>query len=57
MNGAEWGCKESLLRTLAYRLAGNQPGQVLVADLARQQQQYEDTEAEGRSEATLRPCM
>jgi hypothetical protein len=57
MNGAEWGDQGSLLRTLAYRLARNAPGQVLVAEPARQQQQYEDTEAKGGSQATLRPSM
>ena len=42
------GLPGGLLRTLAdLRLACNQPSEILVAELGRQQQQCEDTEAEG----------
>ncbi len=58
MNGAEGRDEGSLLRTLTdLRLACDQPSQILVAELARQQQQCEDTEAEGGPKAALRPSM
>ncbi len=48
MNGAEGRDEGSLLRTLAHlRLAYNPRSEILIAKLARQQQQCEDTEAEG----------
>jgi hypothetical protein len=37
-------------------MARDQRGEILVCDLARQQQQYQDAETKGGSEATLRPA-
>jgi hypothetical protein len=56
MDGAERRGKGSLLRALDERLLTHDASrEVLVSDLARQQQQYQDAEAEGGSQTTPRP--
>src|SRR5436309_8348136 len=47
VNGAEWGGKRRLQGAVDQRLMRDQRGKVLIADLARQQQQYQDAEREG----------
>jgi hypothetical protein len=55
VDGAERRGKRRLLRAIDDRLTRDQRGEVLLSDLARQQQQHQDAEAEGGSQTALRP--
>src|SRR5262249_16421192 len=55
VDGAERGSKRGLLGAVDHRLTREQGSEVLVSDLARQQQQHQDAEAEGGSQTALRP--
>src|SRR5712691_2161381 len=55
MDRAEGRGQRALVRTLDDRRSPDQRSEVLVSDLARQQQQHQDAQAEGRHEATLLP--
>ncbi len=56
VDGAERRSERRLLQTLDHRLlAGEQRYEVLMGDLARQQQQHQEAEAEGGAKPALRP--
>src|SRR5262249_52121658 len=55
MDGGEGRGESRFLRAVDNRLARKHGSEVLVADLARQQQQCQDAETEGALQATLRP--
>jgi hypothetical protein len=55
MDGGEGRRESRFLRAVDNRLARKHGSEVLVADLARQQQQCQDAETEGALQATLRP--